>query len=203
MADDRAQFPTAIFTGRFASSELDEATGLAAFKMESEPFQGDPPYAPDFHNAIGRMVIMWGRFLHHLEISARHLVALATTYGIQGTASPQFSQNAKTLPRLYRECPGLTEAANDAEALMRDAEAVSIQRNIIIHSNINGWGDVDPPYIKLRKYEYEKKRWSGLDVEMTLADLNKVGDDADSLNLRLLVLSQILQRLPPGPGKKA
>jgi hypothetical protein len=69
---------------------------------------------------------------------------------------------------------------------MSDAELVGKDRNRIIHSTVNGWGEDDAPCIKLKSYEYRKKQWYVTDIDATLDYITKLVDRADALNTHLL-----------------
>jgi hypothetical protein len=142
---------TKIFSGRIVSHTVKD--GKVTFDVASLPFDKDPPHAPQFYEALGRLVVLWGRFEHHLETSLRTLIAVAKTHGIEQEMYASFGRNAKAFRELYRDVPPLAHQYKDADALMTRAEDTGEERNRLIHSSMNGWGDTDPPFIKLRGYE--------------------------------------------------
>jgi hypothetical protein len=184
---------TNLFTGRIVSEKREG--GKISYQIESHPFQDDPPYALDFYDALGRLVVLWGRFEHHLESNLRVLIAVAKTFGIEQEMYVSFSRKTKTFRGLYRDCAPLSPEYKAADALMTRAEDISEQRNRLIHSIVNGWGDGDPPYIKLRCYYHEKKQLRGLDIEATISDIKDVYNAADKLNTNMMALTNNLHRI--------
>jgi hypothetical protein len=184
---------TKIFSGRIISQKVEH--GTATFKVESVPFLGDPPHAKDFYEAMGRLIVVWGRFEHQLETCLRVLIDVAKGYGIEQEMYVSFDRKAKIFQDLYRDVPPLSDQHGAAKSLMSDADSVGKQRNHFIHSNVNGWGDADPPFIKLRNYQYRKKVLYGLDIEAELSDINDLAAKADALNTDLASLTNRLIRL--------
>ena len=106
------RLPTRLFSGRIVLHSFDPAKpGIVTFKVESRPFEGDPPYASDFYATIGRFVVLWGRFEHHVEMILHTLIAVAATYGIQENMQIPFSRKATIFRRIYRDCAGLSNRA--------------------------------------------------------------------------------------------
>jgi hypothetical protein len=130
--------------------------------------------------------VTWGRFEHHLEANLHALVSVAAQHGIEEKVPVAFQNKADVFRRIYRDCPPLKSRENWADTLMSDAESLGKDRNRIIHSTVNGWGEDGPPCIKLRSYEFRKKQWHVTEIDATLDDITKLADKADQLNTRLL-----------------
>jgi hypothetical protein len=178
---------TQIFQGRIASAKRDPNDPTKViFNVRSEPFLTDPPFAAGFYDAIGRLVVTWGRFEHHLDANLHALVTLAAQHGIEEKVPVPFQTKADVFRRIYRDCPPLMSRENWADVLMTDAELLGKDRNRIIHSTVNGWGEDDPPCIKLKSYEFQKKQWSVTEIDATLDQITMLADGADQLNTRLL-----------------
>lgn len=178
---------TLIFEGRIQSAKLDpNDPSKVIFSVRSEPFGKDPPFAAGFYDAIGRLVVTWGKFEHHLETILHALVDVAAQHGISEKVPLAFKTKADVFRRIYRDCPPLAPLKGWADTLMSDAEALGKDRNRIIHSTVNGWGEGDPPTIQLKSYEFQKKQWSITEIEATQDYIAKLADKADHLNTRLL-----------------
>ena len=128
----------------------------------------------------------WGRFEHHLDGNLHALVRFAAQHGVEERVPVAFQTKADVFRRIYRDCSPLKSRENWANTLMSDAELLGKNRNRIIHSTVNGWGENDPPCIKLKSYEFRKKKWSVTEIDATLDDIAKLADKADQLNTRLL-----------------
>jgi hypothetical protein len=184
---------TRMLSGRVKSTKIDG--DKVSFEIESEPFQNDPEYAPKFYDALGRLIVLWGLFEHHLETNLRILISVAKRYGINEEMQFSFDRKAKSFVGLYRDIPPLSHQLNDARELMKNAAEVAQRRNRFIHSIVNDWGDEADPHIFFRCYYWEKKQLRGMDIRATLTDIEDVYKAADGLNTGLMNLTGPLHQL--------
>ncbi|MCC8937427.1 hypothetical protein H8A99_13330 [Bradyrhizobium sp. Arg68] len=178
---------TLIFEGSIQSAKRDpNDPNKIIIDVRSEPFGKDPPFAAGFYDAIGRLVVTWGKFEHHLDTILHTLVEVAAQHGISEKVPHAFQKKADVFRRIYQDCPPLAPLKDWADTLMSEAELLGKDRNRIIHSTVNNWGKGDPPTIQLKSYEFQKKQWSLREINATKEDIAKLADKADQLNTRLL-----------------
>jgi hypothetical protein len=116
-------------------------------RSRTEPFKDDPPFADDFYNAIGRVVLMWGR----LEQSLDNLVVSALTIASRTAPARPFmvSLNRKLtlLRELFSQCPDLQPLQSRADALADRIEAHGNDRHLVVHTNWLHFDEGPPPRI--------------------------------------------------------
>jgi hypothetical protein len=174
------------------------AEGTLKITSVSKPFHFDPPYAVSFYEAIGRLVLLWGRFEQALEQHLNMVINIASQFGAEERMQVSFLRKMDLLRRLYRRCPPLAEHAEGMAGLTYDAEKASEDRNLIIHSNWGGFVDGDPPRIQLHNITYKKGMMSIRTLKPALNDITEVVHVIDQLQTGLLPF--MFQAMPHQPG---
>jgi hypothetical protein len=125
-------------------------------QAQTTPFQDDPSYAADFYEAVGRVVLLWGK----LEQSLDFLVV--TALNIHAQTSPRrtfvvpLGGKLDLLKTLYSDCKELTPLERDVHAAAEVIRGLGHQRHLIIHSNWLGFDDGPPPKLHMRHFGHNK-----------------------------------------------
>jgi hypothetical protein len=173
-------------------------SGILKIGSVSKPFHFDPPYAVSFYENIGRLVLLWGRFEQALEQHLSVVINIATQFGTEERMQVSFLRKMDLLRRLYRRCQPLSEHAEGMAALTKEAEQVSEDRNLIIHSNWGGFVDDDPPRLKLHNITHKGGVITNRTLEPTLKDIADLVAAIDHLLSGLLPF--MFQAAPYQPG---
>lgn len=146
------------------------------------PFEDDPPYASEFQQAIGRLVISWGRFERDIDLWLISTIALARRFNYNEVPFTSFKRKTDQLRRLYSLCPPVVNMAGQVVRLTKEAEDCSYDRSMIIHSKVHGYIDGRPPKLKLSNWKFKSgKRLVG-DTEISVYDITKISNEINRIS---------------------
>jgi hypothetical protein len=152
---------------------------------ECDPFGDDPPYAPAFYEAIGRIMVMWGQFELFLNAHQLMVINIARRFGIEKEAMVSLTGKTRQIREIYKTCPLFQGDAQAISVLMTDIDGVGEDRNLVFQSHADRFVYGDPPRLNLRIMRYKK----GGDVRragLSLAELGALAGHIDRLHNRLL-----------------
>jgi len=92
----------------------DNPSEVLKLPIHSAPFGKDPPYAWSFYEALGRMLILWGRFEHFFDLYLRALIQVALERGIEEEMQISFKRRATLFKRLVRDIPEISNKLDEA-----------------------------------------------------------------------------------------
>lgn len=178
---------TTIFEGKIVPKPGETITfeNLMSFAV-SQPFMNDPPFAPQFYEALGRMFVAWGRFEFLFDRQLRYLISEAKKRGIDEEMQISFERKSSLFRKLFRKIPEIADKADEAGKIMDVAVKTSKDRNLILHSNSNGFTDAQPPFLNLVSIHYRNKQFQGHRLEVELTDLSEIIERAGALTARLI-----------------
>jgi hypothetical protein len=105
----------------------------------------DPPGAKSFYQAIGRVLVQWGRLENNIDLALRmimHLPDGETIRSKKGTTSAQqFSEKIDLWKKAFETIQSLQPVRDEAIAIIEGAKALQEYRRTLVHSF---WGDFDP-----------------------------------------------------------
>ena len=150
-------------------------------------FENDPEFAPFFYESIGRVAVLWGHFEFTLDSLLR--MAIEIVEHREGTrAEMQLSFNRKTekLRELYSSSQTFKDKSAAMKTFTKDADEAALDRNLIIHSNLEGWGADPLPRMHLQSYRFNGVRVEIRSTKPTIADLASLGAQITRLRARML-----------------
>jgi len=165
---------------------------------ESDPFGADPPYAPAFYEAMGRIVVLWGRFEVFLDAHQLMVINIARRFGLERGVLVALRRKTRQICEIYKACPVLESDTQTISQLMSEIDGVAEDRNLMIHSLVDGFIDSDPPRLNLRIIEHKKGNVTFKRLAPSLRELGALAGHIDRLHNRLLPL--FLRALPLQEG---
>jgi hypothetical protein len=142
------------------------------FQLNSSPFINEPKYATDFYQAIGKLVFVSGRLEYMFDYNLRWAYIIATRFGMKERIETAFGKKITLIRKIFRECEPLQHYSETLEPVLVEMKAVSLERNLIIHSHHEGFEDGDPPRLK-----FENRRVAG-----DMIAIRKMDVSVDELN---------------------
>jgi hypothetical protein len=167
------------------------------FRVQSEhtPSLNDPKGSRDFYEALGVLVVAWGRLEGHFLACVLAILATPATQAL-GTKFPRVWDERKWIwSEAFRLSTSLQPYKAEADAFLLELEQVQDDRNMLIHGLWEPFRHTDPvsaDLIVLRRAKGTSNgvsHWRG--TISTIAIL-EVAREADRLNIALQKLSGIL-----------
>jgi hypothetical protein len=179
-------------------------SGTVIIEAHSAPFHNDPPYAPLFYECIGRAMVLWGRFEWHLDANLQVTLNVARKFGCDEEMQVSLTRKTTMFRKVYRTCPALCSAVgvsvDSINSFMSEIEGVAEDRNLIIHSAVEGFKDGEPPRLILRNYSTRKGILTIRRIEPSFSELGALAGHIDRLNTRLIVLTLAVTQLQDWPA---
>jgi hypothetical protein len=120
------------------------------------PFVDDPPYAVDFYNAMGRMVLVWGRLEHSLDDLVTFAFATATARDGSYEMRTALGRRLDLLRSIYYNCEVLRPLHERVVALTAIVKDNAHDRNLVLHSSWLGFQDGNPPTLKMHNIKHHQ-----------------------------------------------
>ncbi len=103
------------------------------------PFADDPSDADAYYAAIGRIVVIWGRFEQMLEQTISMMGRMPDAVTPQKPPPVPFMQKLDRLKKLCRDTPSLNCVHDDARAFASAAAILAPRRHGLTHANWQGF----------------------------------------------------------------
>jgi len=178
---------------------------LFRIQLEHTPSLNDPKGSRDFYEALGLLVVAWGRLEGHFLACVLAILATPATEAL-GKKIPMAWDERK---RIWSEAFGLSTSLQrykaEADTFLLELEQVQDDRNMLIHGLWEPFRYTDPASADLIVLRHEKgtsngvSHWRGT---IWTATILEVAREADRLNIALQKLSGILsaERGAPSPA---
>lgn len=158
--------------------------------LHSQPFMDDPPDAETYFTALGRALVLWGRFESHLDFALVSLTLLPEGKPYKPEQMPvPFTKKAKLWKRIFRDVDRLAPMREQARLLISDAIQAAKDRNILAHGHWNGFLKSDLLTARVRHTRRKGSKMVINDYEISVAKLEDLISTFDSLNTRLLPIT--------------
>ena len=103
------------------------------------PFADDPPNVEAYYAAIGRIVVLWGRFEQMLEQTISMMGHVPDAVTPQKPMPVAFKSKLGLLKELCRDTPSLNYIHDDARVFASAAAILAPRRNELTHANWQGF----------------------------------------------------------------
>ena len=176
-------FLTACFRHVYEPNERKSVT----ITIHSEPFHDDPEGAESYYTALGRALVLWGRFENHLFQTLLAINNLPEAEPLRPRELPvSFKQQAKLWRKFFRSLPVLASMRDAAPTLISDAGDANQDRAVIVHGHFNGFITDDPltARFNIQRHKGEKIIFEHYDVPISA--LENMVNTFDALNTRML-----------------
>jgi hypothetical protein len=168
-------------------------------RVDPTPYADDPPNADAYYRALGLYLVAWGRFEGHFVSALLQLRALGWA-DIPTEGMPiAWGKRADFWKRAFRELPQLAPIKPDAAALITDIILASRDRGIVVHSMWGGFVSTNPLAVEAISLKFEGKIFATANIALSLPTLEHMLLAANTLNARLIPISQFLGSLRPTP----
>jgi hypothetical protein len=174
---------------------------LIRLQLEHTPSLNDPGNAPEFYQALGQLVIAWGRLEAHLLACILNILQTPAT---AGERLPQFSaEHLKLWRDAFCESPALKPYEREAADFADRMQELAALRNPIIHGHWEPFNHTTP----LTAGVINIKQAKGTDIieikriAVSTDRLLELAYEASKMNIELLRFSSILsvERGKPPP----
>jgi hypothetical protein len=166
----------------FMSEDTPSTISIA---VRSAPFARDPPYAIDFYEAIGRIVVLWGRLEMHLDAVLQMTLNIARLHGIDEPMAVALKRKTELFRRVCSQCSVLSDRSEVVTKLMNDINETGDDRNKLIHSNVNDFDDGPPPRLILKNISYRHGNIVIRTITPSMDELGALAANIDALNNRI------------------
>lgn len=149
------------------------------------PFADDPPDADTYYAAIGRIVVIWGRFEQMLEQTISMMGRVPDAVTPQESPPVAFKQKLDRLKKLCRDTPSLNCVHDDARAFASTAAILAPRRHGLTHANWQGFNRNAPELTvtftniqwNATAGDYEKEPVSLSDLDTLLDDIAQLSEN--------------------------
>jgi hypothetical protein len=138
------------------------------------PFVNDPPYAIDFYNAMGRMVLVWGRLEHSLDDLVTFAFVTSIARGGSHKMETALGRRLELLKSIYYNCELLKPLHEQVVILTARVQENANHRNLILHSSWKGFQDGDPPTLKMHNVKHRQGSVTASDFEAPIFKLEQM-----------------------------
>ena len=158
-----------------------------------------PSYVSEICEAIGRMILTWGRMEQHLAHLQRMAMNIAGRTGPNDHLKVAFGRCLDQLNDIYSSCPALQRSADDMSKLSKHLRSLSLHRDRIIHSSWQEFNDGPPPQLILRHAAHPRGKMLGTSrIDLTPALLEELIKLIESCHRLLFTLITDAAPLQPG-----
>lgn len=178
-----------------------------AITIRSEPFRDDPVAAESYYAALGRILILFGRFENHLAHTLLAINNLPEAAALQKRSIPiPFNQKAKLWREFFCGVPILEKHRENDLSLISDAGDANQDRAVIAHGHFNEFIAEDPLTARFLVHRDKGDRIIFERYDVTIEVLERVIKTIDALNTRLLPITWSVvtihpHRIPASPAK--
>lgn len=148
-----------------------------------------PPIAPNrrlFYDAIGRFVLVWGRFEQHLENLERIALNLLSESAPERPMMITLAKKLDALVDLFEAVPALKPDKPDMEILARLAKDLGDLRHRVVHSNLSGFEEGEPDRIHLHFVTHKRGDMAIESFKPSVSDIELMINQTLDLHRQLL-----------------
>jgi hypothetical protein len=128
-------------------------------RLQSTPFAGDPEGADAYYAALGRFIVLWGRFELNFDLTIFTLFMLPEARPMITDEMPKtWKLRSAIWRRLFREIERLAPFRVAAAALVVDARKTVQKRNRIYHSGFQAFAIGPPLALKFAHVSVTEKK---------------------------------------------
>lgn len=179
--------------------------GTITFRLNTrkkhDPFANDPPFASDFHNALGRFFIVWSKLERAVDIIAYSARSIESMEPFAGSARSGITSKLKLLRKALRSHPPHARSQKWIADLLIKIENAACERNILVHGVYDGFTADPVPRIRFKSSTYDPLSVKRKHLEITLAQLNALIRKMDALDRQLMPLVLSTVTAPRTGGK--
>jgi hypothetical protein len=169
---------------------------LFSLYLEHTPSPNDPVGASEFYQALGILVMAFGRLESHFLTCILHILQTPATSGLSTKLPQAWSEHAKIWKAAFRTSPALNLHKKDALNFLTEMQDVADYRNRIIHGLWEGFNIGLPLSAMNVSIKHKKGTTDGIELRRTIIALDQViavARKASRLNIELISLSSILE----------
>ena len=151
------------------------------------PFYDDPPDADAYYAAIGRIVVLWGRFEQMLEQTISMMGQMPDAAIPQKSPPGPFTDKLRRLKELCRDTPSLKYIHDDAREFASAAAILAPRRHGLTHANWQGFNpNATEPTVTFTNIQWNENTGDYYDKQpIPLSDLETLLDDIAQLSADL------------------
>jgi hypothetical protein len=173
-------------------------------------FRDDPPYASEFHAAIGRIVIVWGKLERAIDIIAASARTIDSTHPI--IEDPNFGLRRK-IKAIRRALKGHTPFGKNQKwisGLLSAVRSAGKIRNLLIHGMFDGFSNEGEPKIKFNSSRYhphgvkrENGEFSFSQLQNLNSEIQRIESEMGILLMGVVTAPRTPEKQPPRPRKSS
>ena len=166
----------------------------------SEPFMDEPDGAEVYYTALGRALILWGRFEFHLSQGLRLAADLPEATDLRPKILPiSIKRQAALFRLLVRKIPCLSIIKKPTLQILPDVLHAAQDRHVLVHGHWNGFVSREPLACRFQMIKEMNTKIKFEQYDITLPMLGNLALMFDSLNTRLVPIIFALVSLYPNP----
>lgn len=175
---------------------------IALIQQQTMPFVDDPKYANNFYNAMGRMVLMWGRLEKTLDDLLVYSITIAKAHGESRDMCVPLGRRLKLLTSIYNSCPDLKTFSARATSLAEEIKKNGKNRHFIVHASWTGFNDGDPPTLAMKNLHHDSSSFAIRGFTVKIDDLTNMCSNFHLCTAKILsLIMDILDILKKVQGK--
>ncbi|MCH9049563.1 MAG: hypothetical protein IIA72_00515 [Proteobacteria bacterium] len=173
------------------------------------PFANDPPDANVYYAAIGRIVVLWGRFEQMLEQTISMMGQVPNAVTPQKPPPVAFMRKLDRLKELCRDTPSVNHIHDDARAFASAAAILAPRRHGLTHANWQGFNrNVSEPTVTFTNIQWNANAGGYNRHPIPLSELETLLADIAQLNANLFdkvfnEVARVLVRASHNPSEPA
>jgi hypothetical protein len=164
-------------------------------QLEHTPSFNDPKGSRDFYEALGLLVVAWGRLEGHFLACILAILATPATQALGKKMPMAWDERKRIWSEAFDLSTSLQPYKAEADTFLLEIEQVQDDRNRLIHGLWEPFGHTDPVSADLIVLRHEKgtpngvSHWRGT---ISTTHILEVAREADRLNIALQKLSGII-----------
>jgi len=159
-------------------------------KYKSTPFGDEPEGAEAYYTALGRALLLWGRFESQFSYLLDVLCTAPAVRHLRPEEMPiSMKRRAELFRKLVKNVPALDAFKAPILAVLPDAMDAAQDRHVLIHGHWNGFVRADPMTGSFIMRKHKGDKLISARYTVSVETLNKMAGIFDSLNLRILPLT--------------
>jgi hypothetical protein len=117
---------------------------LFRIQLEHTPSLNDPKGSRDFYEALGVLVVAWGRLEGHFLACVLAILATPATQALGRKIPMAWDERKRIWSEAFRLSPSLQSYKAEADTFLLELEQVQDDRNMLIHGLWEPFGYTDP-----------------------------------------------------------
>jgi hypothetical protein len=177
-----------------------DKSGMLQITIEHTPSPRDPKGADEFYRALGIFIVAWGRLEGQFVVCLLSLLNLSGAQGLGlGTKLPMsFDDRATVWRKAFEGIPLLLPLKGAAMIFLQELKDLAEDRHTVVHALWEPFAPNEPPSIDIVTIKHKNKTKDGLETNrhtVTTAKLTGIAQKADSLNIAMAPISQLVTNL--------